>query len=63
MNKVKYIAILNMILTVVGIVIVVIKPFANSLWWGVGIISVCYITALVLYVIHFSSISSSDKKK
>ena len=60
MNKIKSIAILNIILVIVGIAIVLVKPFANSLWWGVGIMSVCSVIALVLYVIKFSS---NGKKK
>ena len=63
MNKIKSVAVINIILAIAGIIIVLIKPFANSLWWGVGIMSVCAVTALALYVIKFSSISSNDKKK
>lgn len=63
MNKLKSMAILNLVLTIIGIIIVVVKPVANSLWWGVGIMSVCAVTALALYVIKFGSMSSNGKKK
>ena len=63
MNRIKSIAILNIILVIAGIIIVLIKPFANSLWWGVGIMSVCSVTALALYVINFNSIRTNRIKK